>query len=221
MSTRKGCFFVGVLLSALQLHCQKPSVAERYEFVFRVESDPGKPLANAQILLGGKKLGRSNEAGVVTLGAHGSEGEELHFHVECPQGYASPEQPTAVLLRRATDRSKRPEYPVTCSPTKRTVVVAIRAVNGPNLPVRYLGQEVARTDSNGAAHVVLHTAPSEDIQLTIDTSANQRLKPQNPSVRFQTRHQDEIFLLDQEFSVLAAPKTIRRSVPKRSGPVPI
>lgn len=210
---------VGALLGG----CSQRTPPHRYEFVIRVQSDPGRPLAEAQVRLHDRVVGRSDEQGQVKLGAHGQEGQTLKFQVECPPGFLSPEGPVTVHLRKSSDGSRRPEYPVTCTPSERTMVIAVRAVNGPNLPVRYLGQEVARTDDKGAAHVLLKAAPNDDIQLTLDTSGSPRLMPQNPSVRFQAQQYDDILLFDHEFVVVEPPKKrpVRAAKATRSGPVPI
>src|SRR5207247_1568943 len=84
----------------------------------------------------------------------GNEGDIFDIAVACPEGFRSPAKPVHVVLHRLAEADKTPEYAVSCPPTTRTVVVAVRADNGANLPVRYLGREVARTDSSGVAHFV-------------------------------------------------------------------
>ena len=59
----------------------------------------------------------------------------------------------------------------------RRVVVAVRAENGPNLPVTYLGRAVGRTDASGAAHVLLAMHPGDQFSLGLDTSGNKRIPP--------------------------------------------
>jgi hypothetical protein len=208
------------VLTALALSsCSKERPKHRYEFIVRVESDPGRMLAGATISHAGTRVGVSNDDGVVKLSARGKEGETLGFRVDCPEGYKSPTQPLAVVLRQVAERERRPEYAVSCLPTTRTVVIAVRADDGQNLPVRYLGREVARTDKSGAAHVLLEAAPNEAIELSLDTSAQPQLSPKNPAVRFQTAHQDDVFVFTQAFT-LQQPKQRRRprQPAKPSGP---
>ena len=200
--------------------CTKERPKHRYEFLVRVESDPGRMLAGATVLHGDSRVGVSNKDGIVKLSARGKEGDTLSFRIDCPKGHKSPTKPLSVVLRKTSEREKRPEYSASCLPTMRTVVVAVRAEDGPNLPVRYLDREVGRTDKSGAAHVLLKAAPNDSLELTLDTSRAPQLTPKNPTARFQTSHQDEVFVFNQAFTV-EKPK-VQKSAPKKSGPpVPI
>lgn len=174
----------------------------KYQVVVKVQSDPGVPLAGAVVLNQNKPVGKkTNEKGTTGLQMTGAEGQAYTFHVRCPPGYKSPSEPLVVTLRRIVGSKKRPEYLVDCPPTQRTVVVAIRAANGPDIPVRYLGEEVARTDSAGAANVLLKLAPNESFKLTLDTSGEDHklLRPQSPAATFDVKNKDDIFVFDQTF----------------------
>jgi hypothetical protein len=125
-----------------------------------------------------------------------------------------------VPLRKLAEPGALPEFSVSCQPLTRSVVVAVRADNGPDLPVRYLGQEVARTDASGAAHLLLSLAPQEEFELTLDTSDRraENLRPQNPSARFTVKDGDEILTFNVPFAIesraVAKPR-IKRDVPVR------
>jgi hypothetical protein len=199
-----------VVLITAAAGCAKAPASQRYEFLLRVESDPGRPLAGAVVRRGDKVIGTSKADGLLKLRADGSEGRVVNVVVECPAGFASPKSPVSVHLRRSSDKSRLPEYSVSCPPTSRAIVVAVRAERGPHLPVRYLGQELARTDENGAAHVLLHAAPHEEVQLSLDTSDNPRLRPQHPTVRFRTGSTDDVVVFDHEFSEAAQPRPAAR-----------
>jgi hypothetical protein len=158
----------------------------------------------------------------VLLSIEGTEGESLNLDVGCPAGFRSPAKPLQVLLRRLADPSQRPEYSVACSPTMRTVVVAVRAEGGPSLPVMYLGQEIARTDASGAAHAVMKVPPEEAIELMVGTNepGHERLRPQNPSTKFLVKNQDDLFAFDVRFTLepqRIAPRV--RAAPKPKGPI--
>ena len=189
----------------------------RYEFAVRVESDPGSPLSGVALSHAGRRLAVTGASGTVRLAAEGREGESVAFDVTCPEGHLSPVAPLAVRLRRLSEKNRRPEYEVSCPPKARTVVVAVRAERGADLPVRYLQRELGRTDASGSAHVVLHAEPQSVVELLLDTSAAPGLRPQNPSARFEVGSRDEIFSFVQSFQVDAP--TAARSRPR--GPVRI
>jgi hypothetical protein len=170
-----------------------------YGLSIRVESDPGRPLAGALVRLSDKVVGTSDATGFVKTSARGAEGDVLSFQVACPDGYQSPSRPLSVVLRRLSEQDRSPEYVVQCRPTERTLVVAVRADHGPNLPVMYLGREVARTDRSGAAHVSLRSPPEETVELALDTTESPRLRPHNPTARFRVGQADDLVVLDETF----------------------
>ena len=81
------------------------------------------------------------------------------------------------------------------------MVVAVKAENGPNLPVMYLNRMITRTDASGAAHFALEVAPNTQFQVTLDTSDNTKLKPPSPTKPFTVPQHDDILLFDQKFDV--------------------
>jgi hypothetical protein len=110
-----------------------------------------------------------------------------------------------------------PLYEVSCPPEVRTIVVAVRATQGPDLPVMYLGKEVARTDASGAAHVQLRLHPEERFELMLSTEGReQRLRPENPTAVFVAKDRDEILFFDQRFEV----EKPKRRAGARPGPKP-
>jgi hypothetical protein len=106
-------------------------------------------------------------------------------------------------MRIARSGGGLPVFKVSCPPMQRHVVVAIKAENGPNLPVLYLGRIVARTDQSGAAHFSLEAPPGGQFQVTLDTTAkeNARLKPPSPSKPFTVGNGDDILVFEQKFDV--------------------
>jgi hypothetical protein len=188
------------------------------EIVIRVAGDPGQSIAGAQIKYNGKKVSESGADGLAPLKLNGKDGESYDLMVSCPEGFLSPTKPVHVVLRRLADPTKKPEYDVSCPPTTRTVVVAVRADNGANLPVTYLGREVARTDAAGAAHVMFKLKPDESFALVLDTEGNDRLRPQNPTASFIVRDRDDVFTFDQKFELEKKKVRGGRRGPVRIGP---
>jgi hypothetical protein len=50
-----------------------------------------------------------------------------------------------LTLRPNEPAVRAPEYHAFCRPERRKLVVSLRAEHGPRIPVRYLGQVIART----------------------------------------------------------------------------
>lgn len=185
--------------------CGRQAPAKSYDLVVHVEADPAQPLAGATLLHSGTTLGATNGDGLVAVRATGNEGERLELEVVCPAGYRSPEAPLSVTLRRAAER---PEYFAACPPLSRKLVVAARLEHGANLPIRYLGRELARSDAAGVAHLVIEAESDKTIELTVDTAEQPALRPKSPTARFRLGEKDELVVLDQAF------QTSRKAAPR-------
>jgi hypothetical protein len=182
--------------------CARPHAAPTFSLLVHVESDPGHPLPGAAVSYAGESVGKTGDTGTLTLNIHGTEGERISLKVACPEGYVSPVQPTEVTLHRLAEAGKKAEYDVTCPSVNRRVALVVRADHGPRLPVLYLGKEVARTDESGAAHALLSVPANEDAEITIGTgeAGAERLRPQNPSMKFVPSDQDDVKVLNVAFA---------------------
>lgn len=179
---------------------QKPPV----EVLVKVTGDPGQPLEGASILFNAKPIKTTDKTGSAPLTLTGNEGDTYDVTVKCPAGYQSPTKPISITLHRFAEPSKVPEYEVSCPPTTRTIVVAVRAENGANLPVLYLGRAIGRTDSAGAATVLLENLDADSqFELTLDTTekGNEGLKPQNPTNTFTVKRADDVLTYDVKFAI--------------------
>lgn len=189
-----------VLVLFVALGCDVQGVAtHRYQFSVHISGDPGRAVAGASLTFKGRQLAASDSSGIAKLSAQGQEGETVDFGVTCPEGYRSPTAPLSVRLTTLRDDSRIPEYQATCAPALRDVVVAVRAENGADLPVKYLGREVARTDAAGAAHFLVRVEPGSQLEVALDTHDKRSLRPQDPVAHFLTRSQDELFVFEQPF----------------------
>ena len=164
-----------------------------------VTSDPELPLAGAAIHAGARALALSDEGGTIEVELPGKPGEVVKLTLRCPEGYRAEETALSVLLREPQPHEPPPEFSITCPPLTRELVVAVRADHGPNLPLRYLGEELARTDASGAAHALLHAKPGDALTLTLDTSAQPQLMPQHPELKLSVPDHDELVVFDQAF----------------------
>ncbi len=189
-----------------------------FDVVVHVESDPGKDLPGASILRNGKELTATGNDGRAKLAIPGNEGEALDFLVKCPPDFMSPQKPISLTLHRNSG-GRPPEYTASCPPMVRRVVVAVRAENGANLPVMYLGREVGKTDASGAAHVLLALHPGDQFELALNTDQYKRLHPQNPTSVFVVKPRDDIQPFDVKFTVekLKAPPPVKHNIPIRVG----
>lgn len=214
--TPGAAIFIGVAaLGASGCKDLDPPVPPPFQIFIRVESDPGQRVAGATVSRNSKTLGTTGPDGRAMLTVSGAEGETTDVTVKCPDAFMSPTKPTSIRLTRFADKTKVPEYSVTCPPNFRRVVVAVKAENGPNLPVVYLNRVITRTDVSGAAHFALEVAPGAQFQVTLDTAENTRLKPASPSKPFTAPQHDEILVFDQKFEV-ERQKTVvfRPNIPK-------
>src|SRR5262249_2662931 len=142
------------LTSTMILGCPKadpdlvPPPEAPFQLIVAVSSDPGHPVAGARVVFKNHPIATSDNAGVTKVEVGGTEGDTVSLAVQCPDGYTSPEKPLVVGLRRLAPGSPPPKFEARCVPSLRTVVVAVRAENGANIPVLQLGRPLARTDAN-------------------------------------------------------------------------
>jgi hypothetical protein len=78
----------------------------------------------------------------------------------------------------------------------------------------YLGTEVGRTDESGAAHAVLSAPSNEDVEVLLSTRepGHERLRPQNPSMKFVSSDANDIKIFNVQFQL----EPERHSNPPRS-----
>jgi len=183
--------------------CKQPPPAP-VAVTIRAKNELGEPVADAK-LLGvsppNQPEPKTDRDGVAYLYITAAEGATFLVRVECPPGYRSPPQPVAVQRFSVAATKSVPEYLVVCHELRHTMVVAVRAEDGPNLPILYLDKEVARTDRSGAAHVTFAMDVHDRITLTIGTPGkeNEKLRPQNPFNVFEMGDQDDYQVFTQKF----------------------
>ncbi len=207
----------GVLLAVLAAGCKEKDLSRDYEFMVRVSSEPGRGLEGARASVKGRELGVSDSSGAVAIQVRGREGDVVAVDIACPSGHRPP-APVRVPLRHV-GHDVKPEFAALCTPLTHSIVVAVRAERGPHLPLLHLGRELARTDTSGAAHVLLDVASDDVVELVLDTSEQPRLRPRNPILRIQPGQSDQISAISQEFT-LQPPARVRKVTPWR-GPTRI
>lgn len=211
-----------LLVALLAAGCDQ-DLTRDYELIVRVSADPGRGLPGARASSRGRELGVSDGGGAVAVKVRGLEGDVLPIDIECPTGHRGP-PPLLVPLRHVgregSGRVVRPEFAAVCAPLSHSVVVAVRAERGAHLPLLHLGRELARTDSSGAAHVLLDVTSDDVVELVLDTSEQPRLRPKNPILRVEPGSGDPITAVHQEFTLLPRPRVEKVSAPPR-GPIRI
>lgn len=180
--------------------CTEPAPRPSFPVIVRVESDPQVPLPGALLRAAGQPAGTSDSAGRIALSLRGDPGDVISLQLACPEGHRTPAAALSVLLRAHAPQEPDPEYRVTCPPLVRKVVIAVRASAGPDLPLCYLGQEIARTDGAGVAHALVRARPGDVLSLTLDTSRDSGLMPQHPELKLSVPDRDELFVFDQRFT---------------------
>jgi hypothetical protein len=155
-------------------------------------------LAEVEVWKDGRRLGQTAGEGNLTLDLRGAEGELVELEARCPADFLPERQTLSITLRRLRNVRRLPAYRVDCRPATRTAVVAVRATNGADLPVMYLGREMARTDSSGVAHLALTLRPGERFELELETG-DKPLLPKNPRAVFVAGSDDQLVFFDQRF----------------------
>lgn len=205
--------------------CEQPAPAQQ-EFSVRVRAvnPEGEPLAGLEIGVAGDRLGATSATGALSLRMFGVEGEQIALDAVCPVGFSGPRESAVLTLRsfQSVDPQAAPqtEITLTCSPDQRLTAVAIRT-GQPSIPIRMRGEELARTNEAGTAHVVLAQDSGSAFQLTLDTAERKQLRPESPTRMFAVGDRDDIVVWDQPFVVLEPrPPAARRRIVKPRPPPP-
>jgi hypothetical protein len=200
----------------LGLGCEEPPPTPQHRITFRAQSD-NAPLAGVLIVTDGRALGRTAEDGRLRVDLTGREGQTVVVQAQCPEAYRPPASVPVLVLRsfHTNDpvvRERGIEFAIDCPPAERIAAVVIRAAGQADLPVKLRGQEIARTDRSGVAHLLLRLAPNSTFRVQLDTEGRE-LQPQNPGATFTVPDADQIFLYDQPFETKARRVRIRRRPP--------
>lgn len=210
-------------LLGLVLGCANAAPPPLYPITLRVVSD-NHPLPGAAIVINGRELGATDAQGLFRMETVGLEGSSVEVTVRCPNGFRSPPQPLAVVLRsiRQLDQSQRGqgiETTAQCPPSQRIAAVVVRS--RPNLPVIYDNREITRTDLQGVAHMIFRVSVGDTLRLRLNTNEQPFLRPANPELVVHTNDTDNVYVSAQNFEEAAVPRPPRvRSAP-RIGPTRI
>lgn len=218
-TTRRALTLVGLALSG----CGNTAPPPLYPITLRVVSD-GHPLPGASIVINNRELGATDAQGRFRMETVGVEGTAVEVTVRCPNGFRSPAQPLAVVLRSTVqlDQSQRGqgiETTAECPPTQRIAAVVVRS--RPNLPVIYENREITRTDLQGVAHMIFRVNTGDTLRLRLNTAEQPALRPANPELVVHTGEGDNVYVTAQNFEEVAPPRPPRVHVAPRVGPTRI
>lgn len=201
---------------------QGPS-SSSFAVTFTTESDLGLPLEGVIVSANNAGVGASDEDGVVQTMLRGPDGAAVQITYECPEGHRQPESAKVLRLHRFQSLDPTAQAGLhmllTCPPIQRTVAFVVRTGQA-EVPVLLNNEVAATTNAAGVAHIVRRTDPGVTFRLKLDTSANMRIRPQEPHLEFEFGDNDEVFTWDQPLELEPEP-TMRRRRRRRPPPTPI
>ena len=199
---------------------------EQFHISMQTQTDDGQNLGGVEVFHKDTQLGVSTTSGRIDVVVDAVGGSTFEVQFQCPKGFHSTRESVLVPLRNssqiAAEESGEASYALTleCRPTKRQGVVVVNS-NMENVPVKIGSTIVGHTDKKGVAHIPVTMAPKEVFEITLDTSSNPFLRPQNPQFPFMMPNHDEVFVLEEPFRLEIPPppppvkKTKRRKKKKK------
>ena len=200
----------------------RPHEPLRAEAVIRVRvtDTGGGPVEGAMARVGADDVSHTDRDGLAMLRIAGWSGEVRRVTVTCPQDS---------LLRKGGDAAwvlggdarhdaglMTLEHEAICIPAWIELPLVVRTRNTRDVPVLLSGQEVARTDQDGVAQVLLRAKAGESISVVLDTSASPSLRPRSPVHMFAVTEADGLWMIDQVFATRAA--KVKKKRPKPHAP---
>lgn len=213
-----------VFFALLACGGQTGPAASSFAVTFTTESDLGLPLAGVAVSANGNNVGASDEDGVVQTMLRGPDGAAVEITYACPEGHEQPEGPETLRLHRF--RALDPEAQaglhmlLSCPPASRHAAFIVRT-GQPNVPVLLNNEVVTTTNEAGVAHIHRETTRGETFHLKLDTTINERLRPEEPYVEFELGQHDEVFTWDQQLTLAPERRAPRRPTMRDRRPPPI
>ena len=196
---------VGLTLTSTSLlacgSVKAPVYAQRANVTVHSQESRG-PIEGASVKVNGQTVGTTSADGLVLLNVSGIAGDRFHVELACPEGFRPPTPDSQDVFVTPTLSGAPPQIVFHCESSTRKAVINVKAEAGPNLPVRYLGREIGRTNALGDARVVIDTSPGDSFELVLDTSDQKTLHPQSPALSFRVEEaKASVFSFNQRFTV--------------------
>jgi hypothetical protein len=202
---------------------EAPRAPQTHVVGIRAVTGDGEPLPGVRVAMAGREVGSTAASGDVRLTVLGIAGQRVQLQATCPPGFDGPREPATFLLVRSTplppSAAPRTALSLTCDARQRTLAIAIQT-GQPSLPIRMRGEELARTNQAGTAHVLLTVDSGSDVELTLDTAQRSDLRPSSPSRVFAVGSRDDFVVWNQPFASSkpkSRPKKIAIPPPRSSG----
>lgn len=212
----RGTLLAAALAAGL-VACKTPPPPPATVYI-EIHDEAKAPVKDVEVMAQGQVIAQTGADGRAEVHLTGREGTTFPVEVHCPAGFRSPTQ-TLAVRRLENAASKPPTYVTQCYRMRHTVVIDVKTVGAPDMPVLRLGQPVGHTDG-GVAQVTIEGDVDERIELQLDTSDPRfaRVHPQSPTGSFVIRNQDDHVSFDMRFTV-DKPPVVRRKAKK--GPVQV
>ncbi len=168
-----------------------------FKVIVHVDSDPGFPLANQPIMFNDTEIKKTDVKGDAVIETRRPDGEVVTLTVKCPLRLGAAE-PVRVTVRR-TEGQALTKFDRACRPLMRSIAVVVRADNGPNSPVMYLNNEVARTDASRCGPLRRPPPRQRAIHHHPEHEGRREAPSPNPSVPLIVGESDEVKLINIKF----------------------
>jgi hypothetical protein len=175
--------------------CSSPLEPQEALISLIVRDERGRALANTALEIDGVLAMHTDAQGRARVTLQGRRPKRVHLQVRCPHGHQAVE-PRSVPV---SPHGRQPplELDFVCRPASRSLLIVVRAPLASGLPVLADGASIGSVGPDGTLHALLQRPPGSELRLTLDTSAEPRLAPQQPVREITVGDSDELVVFDQ------------------------
>lgn len=171
----------------------------------QASSTAGHPLPAVEVWQGSRYLGSSDGRGELWAQLTAAPGATLPWLARCPPGFtfergaAANESETLFIPERGGRTLD--DLRIRCRPMYQTTTIVIRTsgVALSSLPILLDGQPIGQTERDGTAHLRLRFPLHDRVRISLDTSIESALRPQDPVHTFEVSEHPPLWLIDQPF----------------------
>lgn len=197
---------VWLLLISSSLACVQAEPRSGLQIEVTVHEDQGPPMVGIPISVNGSS-GRTTGAEGKVLVDLQLDSPRVRLEAACPAGFHSPE-PRSLPVGK-TEALQRLQVQFACRPTKRSLLLVVRAPQVAGTQVLVDGEPIGAVGDDGTLHAVIRRVQGSDVRFSLDTSSFPNLLPQYPTRAIHVADQDELVVFDQEFGKVAARPRVR------------